>query len=500
MDSNAAYTPQPEQAPDLNHHPTPIVYLQRPFDSVVTFRNSQGESARGSLTSLQRRGLVMEIYNPYSIVQVSEVLNELTIRSGDRTIYKGKAVVVSLLNTGLMAVISVALIDEWSDLNAIKGNVGQVRDEASRFVADWESRFKIRESYQVTISEFRAFLSETARWIDQADLTDSLPRDSQGRLADEVFQAIAEPLMVKGKQFLIRLEDEASRLDPEDAPLHRAYAQTALHPLVLRAPFVYRTFAKPLGYAGDYEMVNQIIGDPRQGGSTYIQLVNAMFLKAAVAEAHRNRIDILVEFLQRAAAIARSQGRPMRILNIGCGPGIEIQRLIATGDDLSGLRFTLVDFSRETLDYTSQCIAQARQQHGSAVEVEYVQESVHELLKRAVRDTAPAEGQGYDFIYCAGLFDYLSDKVCSRLIRYFLTRSNPGAQLLVTNVHSDNPERFGMEHLLEWHLIYRDEAQMQVVLEEVQAPVKLYTDPTGVNIFAEVTVSANLRAMALSHD
>jgi len=475
------------------------VYLQRPFDHVVTFRNSQGESARGTLTSLQRRSLVMEIYNPYSIVQVSEVLSDLTIRSGDRIIYKGKAVVVSLLNTGLMAVISVALIDEWSDLNAIRGNVNQVRDEAARFVADWESRFKIRQSYQVTISEFRAFLSETARWIDQADMVDSLPRMPDGRLTDEVFGAIAEPLMVKGKEFLVRLEDEASRLPVEDSLLHRAYAQTALHPLVLRAPFVYRTFAKPLGYAGDYEMVNQILGDPRQGGSTYIQLVNAMFLRAAVAVAHRNRIDILVEFLKKAVASAASKGRPVRILNVGCGPGVEIQKLIASGEDLSRLQFTLIDFSLETLNYTRQKIDEAAQQHQVKVQVEYVQESVHELLKRAIRDSAPADGEGFDFVYCAGLFDYLSDKVCSRLIRYFLSRSNPGAHLLVTNVHSDNPERYGMEHLLEWHLIYRDEKQMLSVMEEVNAPATLYTDATGVNIFAEVVVNANLKAMALEN-
>jgi len=475
------------------------VYLQRPFDHVVTFRNSQGESARGTLTSLQRRSLVMEIYNPYSIVQVSEVLSELTIRSGERSIYKGKAVVVSLLNTGLMAVISVALIDEWSDLNAIRGNVGQVRDEAARFVADWESRFKIRQSYQVTISEFRAFLSETARWIDQADLVDSLPRLPDGRLTDEVFGAIAEPLMIKGKEFLVRLEDEASRLPPEDSLLHRAYAQTALHPHVLRAPFVYRTFAKPLGYAGDYEMVNQILGDPRQGGSTYIQLVNAMFLRAAVAVAHRNRIDILVEFLRKAVASAASQDRPVRILNVGCGPGVEIQKLIATGEDLSRLQFTLIDFSLETLNYTRQKIEEAAQLHKVKVQVEYVQESVHELLKRATRDTAPADGEGFDYVYCAGLFDYLSDKVCSRLIRYFLSRSNPGAVLLVTNVHADNPERYGMEHLLEWHLIYRDEMQMLSVMQEVNAPATLYTDATGVNIFAEVVVNANLKAMALEN-
>jgi extracellular factor (EF) 3-hydroxypalmitic acid methyl ester biosynthesis protein len=475
------------------------VYLQRPFDHVVTFRNSQGESARGTLTSLQRRSLVMEIYNPYSIVQVSEVLNELTIRSGDRIIYKGKAVVVSLLNTGLMAVISVALIDEWSDLNAIRGGVDQVRDEAARFVADWESRFKIRQSYQVTISEFRAFLSETARWIDQADLVDSLPRQADGRLTDDVFGAIAEPLMIKGKQFLVRLEDEASRLPEEDSLLHRAFAQTALHPLVLRAPFVYRTFAKPLGYAGDYEMVNQILGDPRQGSSTYIQLVNAMFLRAAVAVAHRNRIDILVNFLKKAVASTVEKGRPVRILNVGCGPGVEIQKLIASGDDLSRLQFTLVDFSLETLNYTRQKIEEVAQHHKVKVNVDYVQESVHELLKRATRDTAPRDGEGFDYIYCAGLFDYLSDKVCSRLIRYFVSRSNPGANLLVTNVHSDNPERYGMEHLLEWHLIYRDEKQMLSVLEEVHAPATLYTDATGVNIFAEVVVNANLKAMALEN-
>ena len=115
---------------------------------------------------------------------------------------------------------------------------------------------------------------------------------------------------------------------------------------MLRAPFVYRTFAKPLGYAGDYEMVNQLLGDPRQGGSTYIQLVNATFLRAAVAQAHRNRIDILVTFLQRAVALGEKEGRQIRILNIGCGPAVEVQRLIASGANLGRLSFTLLDFSR----------------------------------------------------------------------------------------------------------------------------------------------------------
>jgi extracellular factor (EF) 3-hydroxypalmitic acid methyl ester biosynthesis protein len=474
------------------------VQLQRPFDPVVTFRNSQGEAARGTLTSLQRRSLVMEIYNPYSIVQVSEVLSELTIRSGDRSIYKGKAVVVSLLNTGLMAVVSVALIDEWSDLNVAQGDLRQVGIEAARFVQDWQERFRVRESYQVAISEFRAFLSETARWIDQADMSDSLPKGADGRLTDEVFWTMAEPLMLMGKQFLVRLEGEASAIDPESALLHRSYAQSALHPLVLRAPFVYRTFAKPLGYAGDYEMVNQLLGDPRQGSSTYIQLVNATFLRAAVAQAHRNRIDILVDYLQRAVELSQQEEREVRILNIGCGPAVELQRLLATGSDVSRLKFTLVDFSKETLDYTRSKVEAAKALKSTAVEVNYVQESVHDLLRRSSRQQALDNDAGFDFIYCAGLFDYLSDKVCSRLIRYFLSRANPGASMLLTNVHANNPERYGMEHLLEWHLIYRDEAQMLEVMSEVGSSIKLYRDASGVNLFAEATVNVRESASALT--
>ena len=133
------------------------VQLQRPFDPVVTFLNSQGEAARGTLTSLQRRSLVMEVYNPYSIVQVSEVLSDLSIRSGERSIYRGKAVVVSLLNTGLMAVVSLTLIDEWNDLGGIDHSARSVSEAVGRFVEEWEARSRVRESYQVVVNDLRAY-------------------------------------------------------------------------------------------------------------------------------------------------------------------------------------------------------------------------------------------------------------------------------------------------------------------------------------------------------
>jgi extracellular factor (EF) 3-hydroxypalmitic acid methyl ester biosynthesis protein len=264
--------------------------------------------------------------------------------------------------------------------------------------------------------------------------------------------------------------------------------------LLLRAPFVYRTFAKPLGYAGDYEMVNQILSDPQQGSTTYFQMINALFLQSAVAQAHRNRIDILVAHLQQATAQARTLGRPVRVLNIGCGPAVEIERFLLDGGDPDSAHFTLVDFSEVTLEHTRAKMEDIGRRLGKPVRFELVNDSVHNLLKRATRADAAPAAEAYDFAYCAGLFDYLSDKVCSRLLEYLYARTRPGGQVLVTNVHSSNSQRGVMEHVLEWHLIYRDEARLQNVLPSHRSEEKIFTDATGVNVFASFLVPALERA------
>jgi extracellular factor (EF) 3-hydroxypalmitic acid methyl ester biosynthesis protein len=60
----------------------------------------------------------------------------------------------------------------------------------------------------------------------------------------------------------------------------------------------------------------------------------------------------------------------------------------------------------------------------------------------------------------------------------------------VTNVHSSNSQRGVMEHVLEWYLIYRDEARLQGVLPSRRSSEKIFTDITGVNVFASFLVPA----------
>ena len=146
-----------------------------------------------------------------------------------------------------------------------------------------------------------------------------------------------------------------------------------------------------------------------------------------------------------------------------------------------------MDFSEETLAWTREKLTSIIKQTGKPVTINYVHDSVHQLLKRRI-DPASEASRQFNAVYCAGLFDYLSDKVCSRLMMHFAARTQHGGTLLVTNVHSNNSTKFVMEHLLEWYLIYRDTATLPPLIPAQSTEKKIYVDATGMNIFAEAII------------
>jgi extracellular factor (EF) 3-hydroxypalmitic acid methyl ester biosynthesis protein len=263
-----------------------------------------------------------------------------------------------------------------------------------------------------------------------------------------------------------------------------------LHPLVLCAPFAHRTFEKPLGYAGDYEMVNMIVRDLYEGNSLFAKILNTWFLRQMPAEAHRNRIKYLRDRLIQETARAARAGRPARILNLGCGPAFEIQRFLEESPISDNAHFTLLDFNDETLQYTQAKLAAAARDNRRRTEVRLQKKSVLQVLKEYARPKV--EPPKYDMVYCAGLFDYLADPACKHLMNIFYDMTVPGGLVLATNVEPSNPMRNGMEHLLDWNLIYRNGAQFRTLHpQKAEAEnVEVYGDVTGVNVILEVRKTA----------
>jgi extracellular factor (EF) 3-hydroxypalmitic acid methyl ester biosynthesis protein len=315
----------------------------------------------------------------------------------------------------------------------------------------------------------------------------SLPSADRHAAECEIIQKLEAPVVPVVMPLMRRFENIAQEIPPEIQPIHRSYIKRQLHPLVLCAPFVYRTFAKPLGYAGDYEMVSMMLRDPYEGSTAFAKLINKLYLEIPPVIAHRNRIVYLVEQLTRETERVAAAGRRIKIFNLGCGPAQEVQNFLATQSVSDQADFTLLDFNDETLDNTSRVMDEQRSRYGRQTNIQFIKRSVNQVLKEASKGSV-ADRQQYDLVYCAGLFDYLSDRICRRLLEIFYDMVAPGGLLIATNVHPSNPWRNWMEYLAEWHLVYRDEAQFLALAPATAPPhlVNVKAEATGVNIFLEV--------------
>jgi extracellular factor (EF) 3-hydroxypalmitic acid methyl ester biosynthesis protein len=135
-----------------------------------------------------------------------------------------------------------------------------------------------------------------------------------------------------------------------------------------------------------------------------------------------------------------------------------------------------------------------KKEYHRSTSIQLAKKSVNQILKEAAKIIErPAETQ-YDFVYCGGLFDYLSNQVCQRLMNALYGWVAPGGLLVVTNVEPSNPHRHGMEYFLDWHLMYRNAQQMQPLIpdEARRENVFVRADVTGVNLFLEVRKPKNV--------
>jgi extracellular factor (EF) 3-hydroxypalmitic acid methyl ester biosynthesis protein len=335
----------------------------------------------------------------------------------------------------------------------------------------------------------QTILMELRRWLEQVEMgIRAAPSGDRAALEQDVARQLGPTTTSVLTSLFEKLEHAVEGLEEELVPAHTAFARRQLHPILLCSPFLYRCFTKPLGYAGDYEMVNMILRAPYEGGSLFAKLVNLWFWSQAPAVAHRNRVDYLCEKLLHETSRVVMRGKRARVFNVGCGPAGEIQRFLQEQEISSKVDFTLLDFNEETLQYGSSCLKAAKERSGRDTTMEFQKRSVHQLLKESGRSVTRAPDQLYDIVYCAGLFDYLTDAVCKKLTALLYDYVAPGGVLITTNVDDSNPRRLTMEYIMEWRLIYRSGKQMGELRPDRLAPdtTRVISDITGVNLYCEM--------------
>lgn len=252
--------------------------------------------------------------------------------------------------------------------------------------------------------------------------------------------------------------DEWRRFIGEEARVH------PIKDLLHNDPFTRHAYSKPRGYPGDADLLDYIytpasvVRDDSIGARISVYTTDAPAPRAV-----RHRRDVIAGLVD---TIAEESVRKPRVLSLACGHLREagLSQALAAGQIAEYVAIDQDEASLEVID----------RDYGH-LPVKTVHGSVKQILVRGLDDW------GFDFIYAAGLFDYLSQPVGRRLCDVLFAALNPGGRLLAANFTPGIKDVGYMEAFMDWFLIYRAESQVKDLTSGIPtselADVRSWTDP-----------------------
>lgn len=241
-------------------------------------------------------------------------------------------------------------------------------------------------------------------------------------------------------------------------------------------PFGCRAFYKPSGYAGDYEMMNLIYRNGAEGDTLFRRCLNLYSLNVPYSVAVRNRARLLTDKLQAKVTNLKTD-ETLRVLSVACGPAREICSLIeANHPNLAKVEIVLLDQDTRALEFASSEIEKCLRRTGAAISVKY-------LAANAIQFARRRDGEKYDFIYSAGLFDYFTDSLAKLTAQRLFQKLTTAGELFIGNYKAYPAGRMQMEMVLDWHLIYRDETDLVGLFSEITPNLYLESEEEKVNLF-----------------
>jgi len=241
-------------------------------------------------------------------------------------------------------------------------------------------------------------------------------------------------------------------------------------------PLTQRSFHKPRGYAGDAVMLDMIYGIEReQVPAPTTELGKAIFKYTAglgrspmAVRYRRSLIATNVDELSNS-----KQHKKPRVLSIASGHLREAELTQAVHS--SNLHeWVAVDSDEESLRECS------RSYGGSCIQP--IKGSVRQIL------AGKFDLGHFDFIYAAGLFDYLSNSISQALVSKIFEMLKPGGKLMVANFAAGFPDAGYMEAFMDWWLIYRSEQDMEEMFKVLKGDdvtdKRVFTDPLNAIVYA----------------
>ena len=457
----------------------------------ASFLTPERQKCQARLIRITSDSAVVSIPSADHTVKLSDKVTRIELAMQNQIYSAPNATVSNVINTGLELICELSFGASFLRMPSV-GDELESRfwtESLDAFFSITDSSLKLPTGFKNAVLNIESYFHDLKNLLGQFEIQ-LRQQNARGELQfdEDLFKFHGQRLLDVFDDLHDRLEKEAQKIDSKDIDHVYTYLRKHIQPYFLCSPFGYITCVKPLGYAGDYNAVNMIVGNQLQGETLFGRFMNWLLLAQPPSEAHRNRIDVIsTRLTEESARIIRS-GNRIRILSIGCGPACEIQRFISESKLSDQADIVLVDFNEETLNFAKKQIEEAISKNSRGTSLKLVRQSVVQFLKNVSGLAAEGEKPEFDYVYCAGLLDYFNDRMCKKLVSRFYNWTSEGGLMTITNVASYKPFKYMLDAMLEWHLTYRDSDEMAKLIPDGidEEEVRIQTDVTSVNLFLEI--------------
>jgi hypothetical protein len=426
---------------------------------------------------------------PELLLPPGSVLESFELLLGERPVWTGEAVVVHGSTGRIGGRFTSGVLDlHHLRLGAtLEGRLAVHREQSVRLPAEWRA----------AVGDLRQLLEDVRFELEQVERSET--HDPIHRAEEEAL--LFEELRARwGTAFcaaLAQMHARSKDLDARTAVLGHGYASSMLMPLLMACPLQRRAYEKPLGYAGDYRMMELCFTPEPAGDSLF-----GRFLHSTTQQLSLARAVVAREAVTRAAVRAACETpgeEPVRVLALAAGPAIELRRFLEeTGPLARPLELILLDQDRQAHESAHRHLTRIllERHHGLLpVSVHCLHFSVRQLLRPQTVEDQRVVGEtlaDLDLIYSSGLYDYLPERVASLLTQLLYTRLKVGGRLLLGNLTEAPDSTWIMDFVWGWPLLYRTPETMLRLGAGLPegAKIGLTRDATGHCLFLDAVKDA----------
>jgi SAM-dependent methyltransferase len=397
------------------------------------------------------------------IPDVGEIV-PIAIRQSGYTIFESKALVCRRENVLQGSKLAFSFVNAFVEFDRLLARNTQARIAAQSSLTSSADRL-VPKDYRLLCADALKLLGSYRDLLDEhAVLAGRFARNFD---IEGTYRACEQDLIGRWQALWLAGNNLARDMagDPELLDAAKRFTEIVLTPEMSLGEIWNRSYSKPLGYPGDFEIMNQVYDGTRRGETVYQMLLHRIGLE--VADCIRTRMEVVRDRI--AALVAeRGDGPPARIASLGSGPAREIEQFLASaGPKSSPVEFTLIDQEQAALKYALEKTYPLLATRNNRARVQCLNISFTDILRAG---GGLSQLQPQDMIYSVGLIDYLADRRARSLVRKLYDALAPGGRLIIGNMNETPLSNFWpMEFIVDWTLYYRTDAQMMAWTEGMNA-------------------------------